>query len=298
MKRLGIVLMAIAMPMTLRIGQAQSPSLSAARVHAAVELDSRNVFVYRYTVENGAGSNAGVWRLSIDISVPAGASMPPAAGLVHGAGFFDTPSGRALKASAAVPVGLSAPQPGWRTTVATGATARWVAAQDKSLVLPKQRLTGFSLVSHGPPAIRRFTLSPHIDKETAPVMEAGEDPGEVDRYEQELEQYVESRSVVGMTLAPTAPLKVTADALLANLANQVGQARSLRWIANDGVTRNITDQLQAARAAISKREEDVAANRLRTLRTDVAAQSGKALTSEAVALVDLNIRYALPLIGK
>ena len=41
-------------------------------------------------------------------------------------------------------------------------------------------------------------------------------------------------------------------------ALRIGQARSLRWISNDAVTRNITDKLQAARTAISKRQFDVA----------------------------------------
>ena len=86
-------------------------------------------------------------------------------------------------------------------------------------------------------------------------MEPGDDPGELDRYRQELDHYAESQSVVGITLAPTAPVTLTADGLLANLAKEVAQAHELR--------------------------------------KDVAAQSGKTLTSEAAALVDVNIQYAL-----
>ena len=66
----------------------------------------------------------------------------------------------------------------------------------------------------------------------------------------------------------------------------------------DKKMREITDKLQAARSAISRRQPEQAAGILRTLRTDVAAQSGKALTAEAVALVDLNIQYMLPLVAK
>jgi hypothetical protein len=295
-----MVLMAISVPMAPRIGRAQPASLSAARLHAAVEIDPHGVFVYRYTVENGAGSTAAIWKMTIDISLPAGASMPSAHGLAHGAGYFAEVSaaGRNPKAGAAVPVGLSAPQLGWRTTVGTDATARWVAVKDSSFVLPKQRLAGFSLASHGPPALRRFSLAPHIDPERAPVMEPGDDPGESDRYKQEFDQYVESRSVTGMTLAPAAPATMTADALLANLASQVVQARSLRWISSDASTRSLTDKLQAARAAISRRQLDVAGNTLRGLRTEVAARSGRTLTSEAVGLVDVNVQYALGLLAR
>jgi hypothetical protein len=129
-------------------------------------------------------------------------------------------------------------------------------------------------------------------------VEIGDDALEAERFDQELEQYIESRSVTGMTLAPTAPVARTADAMLATLASQVAQARTLRWISTDGIARNITDKLQAARGAISGRQPEQAVSILRGLRTDVAAQAGKALTTEAVALVDLNVQYTLPLVGK
>lgn len=296
----AIVLMAIGVPIATRLGRAQSPSLSAARVHVSVEIDPHDVFVYRYTIENGAGSTAGIWKMTIDISLPAGAATPSASGLAHGPGHFAEldASGRNPKAAAVVPVGLSAPQPGWSTTVGADATARWVAVNDTNLILPKQRLAGFSLASHGPPALRRFSLAPHIDPDRVPVTPPGDDPGESDRYRQEFDQYIESRSVVGMTLAPTAPMTVTPDAVLANLASQLVQARSLRWISSDATARNFTEKLQAARAAIARRQLESAANILRALRTEVATQSGKTLTSEAVALADLNIQYALPLVAK
>lgn len=299
MKRLVIALMALVIPTAGR-GQAQPPSLSAARLHVSVARDAGDVFVYRYTLENGAGSNAGIARVTIDISIPAGVSAPSAAGLKHGPGYFVTSPGavKSLKMGTPVPVGLSAPQPGWGTTVGTNATARWVSVDEKSLVRPKQRLAGFSLASHGPPAIRRFALAPHVDPATAPVVEVGDDALEAERFDQELEQYIESRSVTGMTLAPTAPVARTADAMLATLASQVAQARTLRWISTDAIARNITDKLQAARGAISARQGEQAGTILRALRTDVAAQSGKALTMEAVALVDFNIQYTLPLVGR
>jgi hypothetical protein len=294
-----IVLIAITLPIATRIGRAQPQQVSAARLHVSVEIDPHGVFLYKYSVENGAGSTTGISKITIDLSVPAGTSAPSASGLAHGPGYFAEPStgSRNPRAGAAVPVGLSAPQPGWRTTVGADAAARWVAVNDKSFVLPKQRIAGFSIASHGPPSLRRFTLAPHIDPERAPIMEPGDDPGEADRYKQDFDQYVESRSVTGMTLAPAAVGTVTADALLANLASQVAPARSLRWISSDATARNLTDKLQAARAAISRHQSEVAENILRGLRTEAAAQSGKRLTSEAVVLVDVNIQYALRLVA-
>jgi hypothetical protein len=294
MRRLATAWLALGVLIVTGIGEAQSRLLSAARVHASVQIDQNDLFVYQYIVENGAGSAAGITRMTIEISLPVGASMPSTTRLAHGAGYFaESAPGKGPKPGATIPVGLTAPQPGWRTTVGADATARWVASDHSSFVLRQQRRTGFSIASHGPPALRRFTLAPYIDPETAPVMEPGDDPGELDRYRQELDHYIESQSVVGITLAPTAPVTVTADGLLANLAKDVAQARALRWISNDASARQITEHLQAARAAISRKQLDAAANILNGLRKEVAAQSGKGLTIEAAALVDVTVQYAL-----
>lgn len=294
MSRLAMVWLAFVLAIVAGIGEAQSRMLTAARVHASVQIDQNDLFVYQYTVENGAGSTAGISRMTIDVSLPAGGAMPSAVGLAHGAGYFaESAGGRSPKPGAMIPVGLSAPQPGWRTTAGADATARWVALDRAGFVLRQQRRAGFSIVSHGPPALRRFALAPYIDPDTAPVMEPGDDPGELDRYRQEFDHYVESQSVMGITLAPTAPATLTADGLLANLAKDVAQARTLGWISSDASARQITERLQAARAAISRKQMDASASILSELRKEVTAQSGKALTSEAAALVDVTIQYAL-----
>ena len=178
------------------------------------------------------------------------------------------------------------------------ATARWIAVDDAAFIAPKRRLAGFSVASHGPPSLRRFTVAPYIDPELAPVEPPQPDALEAERFEQEFDQYVESQSVTGLTLAPSALKAMTPDALLANLASQVAQARTLRWISNDAMTRNVTDKLQAARTAIARSQVAPAGDILRALRTEVPAFSGKGLTSEAVALVDVNVQYVLRLLAK
>ena len=304
MRRLAIIalmLMAVTLPTGPALGRAQSPSLSAPRLQASVEIDSRDVFTYRYTLENGAASTAAIQRMTIDISLPAGASRPSAFGVAHGPGYFVaelSAPGRTLTTGEAIAVGLSAPQPGWRTTVGPDATARWVAVNDAAFISPKQRLAGFSLASHGPPSLRRFTVAPHIDPKLAPIDPPQPDALEVERFEQDFDHYVESQSVTGLTLAPSALKAMTPDALLANLASQVGQARTLRWISNDAMTRNVTDKLQAARTAIARSQVDASGSILGALRTEVAALSGKGFTSEAVALVDVNVQYVLRLLAK
>ena len=266
-----IIVGALLAPLTVR---SQSPSLVAARLHASLGIDSRGAFIYRYTVENGARSTAGIGKLAIDISSPVGV------------------------ARAGDPIGLSAPQPGWRATVGADATVHWEATQDASFVLPTHTLAGFSIASHDPPALRRFTLSPHVDPDRVPVMSPGDDPGDVDRYNQDVARYVESQTVEGVTLAPTAPVTATPDAVLANLTSQVVHARSLGWISNDGITGSLRTKLEAARAAFSRRQVEMARNILSALRTEMAAQSGKSLTTEAVALVDVNIQYVLQLAAR
>ena len=298
---IAIMLMAVTLATGAGFGQAQTPSLSAARLQASVEIDPRGIFIYRYALENGAASTAAIWRMTIDISLPPGASRPSASGVAHGPGYFvaeSSLSGRALTTVEAIAVGLSAPQPGWRATVGTDATARWIAVNDAALILPKRRLAGLSLASHGPPSLRRFTVAPHIDPQLAPIDPPQPDALEVERFEQDLNDYIESQSVTGLTLAPSALKAMTPDALLANLASQVAQARTLRWISNDAMTRNVADKLQAARTAIAGSQVDASRKILTALRTEVAALSGKGFTSEAVALVDVNVQYVLRLLAK
>ena len=50
--------------------------------------------------------------------------------------------------------------------------------------------------------------------------------------------------MTGLTLAPPALKTMAPDALLANLATEVAQARTLRWISNDAVPRSVADKLQ------------------------------------------------------
>jgi hypothetical protein len=274
MRQPAIALFVVGTLLTPLTGRTQSPSLVAAKLHASVEIDPRGGFIYRYTVENGARSTAGIGKLAIDISWPVSV------------------------ARAGDPIAASSPQPGWRVIVATDATAEWEAIQDTSVVPPKHALAGFSMASHGPPALGRFTLSPHIDPDRAPVMSPGDDPGDVDRYNQDLARYVRSQSVEGITLAPAAPVTVTPDAVLANLSNQVVQARSLSWISNDAITRSLRDKLEAAHAALLRHQSEVARSTLSALRNEVAAQSGKSLTTEAVDLLDVTVQYVLQLAAK
>src|SRR5215468_2402134 len=85
---IAIMLIPVILPTGPGFGRAQSPSLSAPRLQASVEIDSRDVFIYRYALENGAASTAAIQRMTIDISLPAGATRPSAFGVAHGPGYF------------------------------------------------------------------------------------------------------------------------------------------------------------------------------------------------------------------
>src|SRR5687767_2052022 len=85
---IAITLMAVTMTTGPGLGRAQSPSLSAPRLQASVEIAPRGVFIYRYALEDGAASSAAIWRMAIDISLPAGAPRPSASGIAHGPGYF------------------------------------------------------------------------------------------------------------------------------------------------------------------------------------------------------------------
>ena len=269
-----IALQAVALLLAgVRIGHSQSVALAGARLHASVEITPQGVFIYRYTVENGARSTAGVSSVAIDV-------VPP-------------PATTSSVGRESVTLALKAPSPGWTPTFGADSTARWIATKDANFVLPKQTLGGFSISGRGLPSLRRYTLGPRIDAERAAIMPPGDDPGDTQRYQQDLEQYIASQSITGTTLAPAGSAAATGDALLANVISEVGQARSLGWIANDVVARNLRTKLEEARDAFARRQVDSATRVLEKLHIDVAAQSGKSLTSEAVGLVDMSVQYVL-----
>ena len=85
---IAIMLMAVTLTTGPGLGRAQSPSLSAPRLRASVKIGLGDVFIYRYTLENGAAGTAAIQRMTVDISLPAGASRPSALGVAHGPGYF------------------------------------------------------------------------------------------------------------------------------------------------------------------------------------------------------------------
>ena len=103
--------------------------------------------------------------------------------------------------------------------------------------------------------------------------------------------------MTGLTLAPSALKAMTPDALLANLASQVAQARTLRWISNDAMTRNVTDKLQAARTAITRSQVDASGKILGAL-AQKSQLSPATDFSEAGTLIDVNVQYVLRLLAK
>jgi hypothetical protein len=221
-------------------------------------------------VENAGGSSAAVGRVVIELGGSAND------------GKFSVPQAR-----------LSAPQ-GWTTALGADTTARWIAQQSAASVSPNREVAGFSMSSNGLPSLRQFKLAPYLTPEQVPIEPPGDDPGEADRYAHSFDLYLDSQSTSGTTVGPSVAPS-SSDAVLANLEKQLPEARKLGWIATDAALRGLLIRIGTARAALARKNLEAATTSLRALRSDVAAQASKGLTTEAVGLVDANIQYALKL---
>ena len=68
---IAITLMAVILPTGPVLGRAQSPLLSAPRLQVTVEIDPRNVFIYRYTRKWRGEDLLPSRAMTVDISLPA-----------------------------------------------------------------------------------------------------------------------------------------------------------------------------------------------------------------------------------
>ena len=78
----------------------------------------------------------------------------------HGPGYFVAElsvPGRTLTTGEAIAVGLSAPQPGSRTSLGTDPTARWIAVNDAALV---SEAKARRLLAPSTPSLRQYRRSP------------------------------------------------------------------------------------------------------------------------------------------
>lgn len=103
---------------------------------------------------------------------------------------------------------------------------------------------------------------------------------------------ITTNSVVKSTIGPADPPNpFVASVFLDTLISYKHQALNLGWIKNQGIANSLDQKLDAAKAQLGKKNNKAAKNILEAFISEVEAQKGKQLTSEAYALLKFNAEY-------
>lgn len=283
---------------TVMSGAISLRAMNAPKVSASIRSevhDSNGVFSYYYTLTNDRLSTSSIWTLSIDISRDAGTLVLSKNGLNDGpcvVSDLSTTIESSPSTAPIVPVTLDCPS-GWLASLSAPGTASWAGIDETSLIHAGQVLDGYQIRSQGLPGLRSFRLEPHLN--IADISLTPPDgPAGLDRYQSELQTFIDNASTLGITVAPTAP---PADfqpvQFLQTIQNYKEQSFKQGWITNAGVANSLDVKLNAALAALQAQDIATAKNVLNALLNEIQAQNGKDLTSEAVALLEFNTQYLL-----
>jgi hypothetical protein len=278
--------------------RAQSPrgSVTAASVQGAVT-PSGSLFSYAYTVSNGAASTAGIWRIWLDLTAARNGISLSEIGLTNGECFLE-PVAAAVRANPRaqpmIPVALVGPV-AWQCGLALSGTAQWFAPDSALQISPGQSVGGFTVTSPGLPGLRAVAVEPLLDVQALDVKLPEDDsPGEIQAYIARVTSIRTAASFHATTVGPTAPpANFIPENFLQTVISYKEQAIKQGWIKDQGIGISLDAKLNAAQAALARGDNNTAANVLNALLNEVAAQAGKQLSSEAVALLKFNTQYLI-----
>lgn len=269
------------------------PKVTGVKVTASVT--SNGVFYeYLYSVTNSGNSTAGIAQIHVDIAQPTKSLLLDSSGLPSGKGFAsDVAALNANDRNATPAVASTADAPiAWVVAPSMAGTILWGAATLDATIHPGQAQAGFVIYSRGLPSIRSFSAEPDLDVETLPIAEPT--PKTLPVYITALEQIRNQARSAGVTIAPTAPPATFVPIqFLQTIQSYKESSVRQGWIVSSGVANSLDVKLNAALAALQREDSSTASNELRALLNEVKAQSGKSLSSEAVALLQINTSYLL-----
>jgi hypothetical protein len=264
---LATIIGAIAISSETAMAQVPPPSVKGSLV-SATATGANGIVTLSYAVSAAKDATGAVTFVDIDIS--------------HGCSLTaDNVTGAAIMSPS-----------GWIGKVTIGRRIRWIARATAS-ILPGQTLTGFSVRVSGLVGLCPFTVEPSINT-TALGIPAPDLEGDLPAYEKKIEAAVGALSGAGMTLGPVQPpVDVKPADFLQTIIIYKGQALQLGWIKNKGLANSLDAKLNAAQQSLQRGNAGAARNELNALLNEVAAQDGKGLSSEAVALLKFNTQYLI-----
>lgn len=292
----------------------QKKSLQDTQIKVEVFMEGAGMFRYSYAVTNGILSETGISLFSIDLAPSLKEMQLDRSNLPPGSfnpKVFHPDKDQPIPVGAFTPKGFMPlhgflyPRMSWGYTTdqlspGLGDTfLEEIGRQDG--IPPGETVSGFELYSRGLPGIRDYYLVPsHIKPK--PLRDRSVAPPDADGvYARNYYNFVESISVKGRTVGPTAPPeKVIPLDYLLYLSDLKRQAQALGWLTGAG----FIDELDRMFREIKERiQTDNSAGAVRELNSFIASvetsyQNGEEITSEGWALLKFNAEYLRDQISK
>ncbi len=276
------------------------PSLYKVGLASKVSYDLTNGFYfYSYTLTNNRGNSGDIWMFEIDIRRHPGSVVYDTVGLKFANKFERGDFQRYYRAAANAveAIGFPAlPNLDWVGVIAHNSVANF--GTGSQLLKPDSSVGLFTMMSKAPPGIRAFTAYSYFDVgEYTPDIH-GDTTAALDSIYNAVNKYIDSMTANmnyhGWTIGPTAPpTDFSPSAWIDTLASYKHQAVSLGWIDNQGIANSLDSKLDNAKSRFAAGDTTAAKNVLNAFVSEVEAQNGKHLTSEAYALLKYNAEYLI-----
>src|SRR5262249_36180349 len=147
-------------------------------------------------------------------------------------------------------------------------------------------LNGIMLSSQALPGIRDVNVEPDIDVDQLP-----------DEYDENLQKTIELHNSVrwtGKTIGPKAPPKTFVASDFVNyLISVKEQSVTIGWIKDPGLANSLDVKLNDAKKKIAAGDSKTAKNVLGAFQSELTAQNGKQVSTEAYGLLFFNAQYLI-----
>jgi hypothetical protein len=269
------------------------PSITTAAVGVSV-VAANGILRYNYSLGNPTLNTAAIGSFRLDVSTPKNGGALSGADLDSGPGFLSANSAAIMSeptASQMVPFGCYVPA-NWIATATVDGELLWGAEDDTSTIQPGTQLGGFQITTYGIPSIRQFRIEPALDFDSLPLSEPT--PETLASYATQFSTLLNTVSYSAKTVGPTAPpANFDPVTFMQTIQSYKEQAFQQGWIDNSGIANSLDVKLNVALNSLQAHDNNTAKNVLNAFLNEVQAQSGKHLSTEAVALLEFNAQYLL-----
>jgi hypothetical protein len=249
---------------------------------------SSKIFTYQYKITNPKMNGSSIYSIDLFIGRdPLHDQEVSSSGLTQCPRFHKAASASAILKRPMVSVGSKSPY-GWSCSYGQlkGFAEGSFGWGGSRLIKPGSTLEGFTLTSYAPPGIRDALAEADIDYDQLPS----------EYYENSTKTLALENQInwKGKTIGPKAPPKVfKASGFAKYLRSLLDQSSKLAWVKNPAILKSLEAKLDQIQKKIDAGDKKTAKNILKAFVSEIEAQNGKHLASEAYALLKFNGQYLL-----